>query len=280
MNRFRADIQSRFAVKNSEELLEELDRRMRADRDARVQGAEDLTLNYGRKSLLVLTFAACDGTTSTSASLAEKVEILGRSLESARASRADEILISALGDDAGLSAVKRLGCKVLEAGKNPRAAEGDFRALGEMRLLRAALEYALKEDYEWIVKAGGDTFHLRPGWAREMVQRGMAAEHGAALVAGVCSDSGCAGTKVFAARVNFLEKTWPEEGEITPLGPHAVLERVWTEKIAKRGWEKLWLKLPAHNVREGTAQWWAPDDPAFAYEHTHEAAKAAQWRMV
>ncbi len=64
-NRYRADAQSRFKL-TSDELLAELERRIAADRETRVQGAEDKTLNEGKKILLAITFSADAGDKSAS----------------------------------------------------------------------------------------------------------------------------------------------------------------------------------------------------------------------
>jgi hypothetical protein len=269
-NRYRADAQSRFKL-NSDELLAELDRRIAADRETRVQGAEDKTLNQGKKILLAISFAACDGTTSTDLSLEGKRDILGRCLESGRASGADAIVVAAVGDAAAMRVWPELaGIQVLDGGPNPRNG-----ARGESALMKAAILYAQKEGFEWIVKAGGDTFHVRPNWAKEMVRRAMGAPGGAALISGACNNH-CAVTKVFAARTDFLLRTWPSVDE---LPGESVIERVWAAKISEIGLDHLWLALPAHRVIEGRAHWWLVDDPALAYEHTHDAAVAAKWRM-
>lgn len=267
-NRYRADVQSRFAVKDSDELLEELNRRIAADRDARVQGAEDKVLNCGKKILLAITFCGEPITSSGPASLDEKREILGRCLESAKASGADEVVVFSNGAPGSPHNVH----EVRDVHPNPGL------ALGEIRLVRAAIERAQREGNEWIVKCGADTFHPQPNWAKALVARGTTAPNGAALVAGIC-DSKCTVTKVFAARTDFLARTWPEEKEVAPLGPYAVIERVWTAKIVRLGLDKLWLKVPCKLRFEGSTNWWAPADPALRYEHTHVAAVAEKWRM-
>jgi hypothetical protein len=272
-NRYRADVQSRFKL-TSDELLAELERRMKADRDSRVQGAEDQTLNQGRKILLAITMSAHAGTSSNAATLEEKRWILGRCLESARASGADEIILCAIGDGPRLRLWPELaGIRVIPVGANPGL------PVGERRAVRAAIAEARAGGFEWIVKAGADVFHPRPGWAKEMVRRGMAAPGGAALVAGICNNR-CAVTKVFAARTDFLARTWPEDSEVAKLGAGAVLERIWTATIEKLGLTKLWLPLPCRQRFEGKANWWTPADAALAYEHTHSAAAAGQWRMA
>ncbi len=276
-NRYRADAQSRFAVKDSEELLEELDRQIAINRDERVQGAEDKVLNVGKKILLAITFCAEDGTSSGATPLAEKRAILGRCVESARLSGADEIVLCINGGDA--TAVRTWPeasgiLSIIPPEENPGL------PLGERRLVQSAISEASQRGFEWLVKVGGDVFHAHPNWAKELVGRAMAAREGtpAALVAGVCNN-GCTVTKVFAARTDFLSKTWPQESEVAPLGAGAVLERIWTAKIAKLGLDNLWLRLPCHRVAAFGAHWWAPTDPKLAYEHTHDAATAAKWRM-
>jgi hypothetical protein len=156
----------------------------------------------------------------------------------------------------------------------------DELPFGETHMVNKAVFKALREGHEWIVKICGDVFHPHPNWCREIVGRAMAAREGtpAALVTGVCNN-GCTVTKVFAARTDFLQRTWPEDSEVAPLGAGAVLERIWTAKIAKVGLDNLWLKLPCHRVAAFGAHWWAPTDPKLRYEHTHDAATAATWRM-
>ena len=198
--------------------------------------------------------------------------MLIRSLESARAGGADEIVIAAVGDVAAMRAWPELaGIQVLDGGPNPMNG-----ARGESSLVRQAILYAEKKGYEWIVKAGGDTFHPRPNWAQEMVQRGMRSSSGAALVAGVCNNH-CTVTKVFAARTDFLARTWPD---VTDL-PGRIRDRACLDarRSGSLGLAHLWLALPTHRVVEGGANWWLVDDPALAYEHTHIAAVAAKWRM-
>ena len=95
---------------------------------------------------------------------------------------------------------------------------------------------------------------------------------------GICNNK-CAVTKVFAARTDFLARTWPEDSEVAPLGAGAVLERIWTAKIERLGLTKLWLPLPCRHVVEAGANWWVPTDLGLSYEHTHDAAVAAKWRM-
>jgi hypothetical protein len=150
--------------------------------------------------------------------------------------------------------------------------------LGETLAVRAAIGFAVANGYEWVVKIGGDVFHPRPGWAKEMVQRAISAPNGAALVTGICNNR-CAVTKVFAARTDFLARTWPEDREVDPLGSGAVLERIWTAKIARLGLTNLWLPLPCKQVREGRANWWAPVEAALSYLHTHRADAAAEWKI-
>jgi hypothetical protein len=271
-NRYRADAQSRFKL-NSAELLAELDRRIAADRDTRVQGAEDKTLNQGKKILLAITFSADAGTSSGPASLEEKWQILGRCMESARASGADEIALCVVGDAGHLRRWPELaGVNIVETGANPGL------PVGERRAVRAATAQARGGGFEWVVKIGGDVFHPHPDWAKEMVRRAMAAPGGAALVTGICNNK-CAVTKVFAARTDFLARTWPEDSEVAPLGAGAVLERIWTAKIERLGLTKLWLPLPCRHVVEAGANWWVPTDLGLSYEHTHDAAVAAKWRM-
>jgi hypothetical protein len=271
-NRYRADAQSRFKL-NSDEMLAEVERRIAADRESRVQGAEDKVLNQGKKILLAIVISADAGTSSNAATLEEKRQILGRCLESARASGADEIVLCAVGDASKLRGWPELaGVNVIEVGANPGL------PVGERRAVRAAIAQARTDGFEWVVKVGGDVFHPRPGWAKEMVRRGMAAPSGAAMVAGICNNK-CAVTKVFAARADFLARTWPEDSEVAPLGAGAVLERIWTAKIAKLGLDNLWLKLPARQSVYAGANWWVPTDLALTYEHTHDAAIAAKWRM-
>jgi len=271
-NRYRADAQSRFKL-NSDELLAELDRRIAADRETRVQGAEDKTLNQGKKILLAITISADDGTSSNAATLEEKRQILDRCLESARASGADEIALCVVGDASPIRGWPEVsGINVIETGANPGL------PVGERRAVRAATAQARGGGFEWVVKIGADVFHPRPGWAQEMVRRAMSSAQGAALVTGIC-DNKCTVTKVFAARTDFLARTWPEDSEVAPLGAGAVLERIWTAKIERLGLTKLWLPLPCRQSFEGKANWWTPTDPALTYEHTHDPAVAAKWRM-
>jgi hypothetical protein len=271
-NRYRADVQSRFKL-GSDELLAELERRMNADREARVQGAEDKVLNQGKKILLAITMSADSGTNSNAATLEEKRKILGRCLESARVSGADEIVLCAIGDGPKLRGWPELaGIHVVSVGANPGL------PVGERRAVRAAIAEARAGGFEWLVKVGADVFHPCPDWAKELVRRGMAAPGGAALVAGICNN-GCAVTKVFAARPDFLAQTWPEDSEVSSLGAGAVLERIWTAKIERLGLKKLWLPLPCRHVIEAGANWWTPTDAALAYQHSHVIAIAAQWRM-
>ena len=280
-NRYRMAVQSRFKL-TSDELLIELERRIAADRDARVQGAEDRAMNLQKKTLLVIGFAACAGTTSTDLSLEQKRSILAKCLESARAAGADEIAIAAVGDVAAVRAwPETAGCRILNASMSSTTSMKSMRselALGETRIVRAAIADAAARGFEWIIKVGGDTFHPRAGWAADLVARGVAAPNGCAMLSTIC-DAKCADTKVFAARTDFLARTWPEESEVAPQGAGAVLERIWTAKIAKLGLTNLWLPLPAFQVIEGSANWWAPDDPALRYFHTHRAAICAAWRM-
>jgi len=250
--RYRKDAQSRFKL-NSDELLAELERRIAADRDMRVQGAEDKTMNEGKRILLAITFNAEDGTSSNGATLEEKRRILDRCLESARAAGADTIQVFQLPQNPGLP-------------------------LGEARMVRAAIAHAVANGYEWVVKICGDVFHPHPNWAKAMVERAISAPNGAALVAGICNNK-CAVTKVFAARTDFLARTWPEDSEVFPFGAGAVLERIWTAKIERLGLAKLWLPIECCQVFEGKANWWTPVDPAFEYSHTHVAAVAARWKM-
>ena len=280
-NRYRADAQSRFKL-NSDELLAELERRMAADRDARVQGAEDKTLNAGKKILLAVTFSADAGTSSNAATLEEKRKILGRCLESTRASGAAAIALFVLADERQFAIANSqfpiANCQLPISVVPVLVKTNPGLPLGETRCVRAAIAEAVAQGYEWVVKICGDVFHPHPNWAQEMVIRAMAAPQGAALLSGVC-DRGCAVTKVFAARTEFLARTWPEDAEVAPLGAGAVIERIWTAKIAALGLDNLWLKLPCRHVFEGKANWWTPVDPAFAYLHTHDAALAAGWKM-
>jgi hypothetical protein len=275
-NRYRADAQSRFVVKNSDELLAELDRRIAADRESRVQGAEDKVLNIGKKILMAITFTAENLTSSGPTTLEEKRQILGRCLESARASGADEIRLFVNGE------------QMAEVASWPEIADvpvfwgarNKGLPLGETQLVQAMIDRAVSGGFEWVVKICGDVFHPHPNWAKELVGRAMAAREGtpAALVAGVCNN-GCTVTKVFAARTDFLQRTWPEDSEVAPLGAGAVLERIWTAKIERLGLTNLWLKLPCYRAAAFGAHWWAPTDPKLRYEHTHDAATAAKWRM-
>ena len=270
-NRYRADVQSRFKL-TSDELLAELERRIAADRETRVQGAEDKALNEGKKILLAITFSADAETSSGSTSLEEKRQILGRCLESARDSGADDLVLCVNGRNIETMRNSGLHARVLGAGAD------DGLPLGETRLVRAAIADATARGFEWIVKVCGDVFHPQPGWAKELVRRAMASPNGAALVTGICNNR-CTVTKVFAARTDFLARTWPEESEVAPLGAGAVLERIWTAKIERLGLTGLWLPLPCRQVREASANWWAPTDAALAYEHTHVAAVAAKWKV-
>jgi hypothetical protein len=125
-NRYRADAQSRFAVKDSDELLAELDRRIAADRESRVQGAEDKVLNVGKKILLAITFCADEVTSSGPASIEEKGDILRRCVESARASGADQSVLSVLGLD--FPALPELSSIfTLQGGPNPGLPLGSDR---------------------------------------------------------------------------------------------------------------------------------------------------------
>ena len=273
-SRYRAGVQSRFKL-NSDELLAELERRIAADRDTRVQGAEDKVLNQGKKILLSVTFCADEKTSSGPASLEEKRQILGRCLESARASGADDTVVIVNGADSPIAGMWKIstGIRARWSKENPGL------PLGEMELVREAISIAKEGGFEWIVKICGDVFHPHPNWAQEMVRRAMAAPQGAALVAGICNN-GCAVTKVFAARADFLARTWPEDSEVAPLGAGAVLERIWTAKIERLGLTHLWLKLPCRQSVYAGANWWVPTDSALTYEHTHDAAIAAKWKMV
>jgi glycosyltransferase involved in cell wall biosynthesis len=273
--RYRADVQSRFKL-NSDELLAEIERRIAADRDTRIQGAEDKAINQGKKILLAITFCADDGTSSNAARIGEKRQILGRCLESARASGADDIALFVVAPSGAnpyaLTGTLQASIRVIPVGDNPGL------PLGETRAVRAAIAQAAANGYEWVVKICGDVFHPRPNWAKEMVQRGIAAPNGAALVAGICNNK-CAVTKVFAARSDFLARTWPEDSEVLPFGAGAVLERIWTAKIERLGLANLWLPVECCQVFEGKANWWTPVDPAFEYKHTHVVAVAVNWKM-
>jgi hypothetical protein len=275
-NRYRADAQSRFKL-SSDELLAELDRQIEQNRDERIQGAEDRALNAGKKILLAITFSADDGTSSNAATLEDKMQILARCVKSAQAAAADKIAVFVVAPtgamDSATVAMRAEGLRVIPLGVNPGL------PLGEARAVREAVTFAQERGYEWIVKICGDVFHPRPNWAKDMVQRAINSKTGAALIAGKCADSGCTVTKVFAARTDFLARTWPTDAEVTAKGNGAVLERLWTANIERLGLNNLWLKIECCSVKEGKAQWWTPTDAAFAYFHTHRAAAASEFRM-
>ena len=250
-NRYRADVQSRFKL-TSDELLAELERRIAADRETRVQGAEDKALNEGKKILLAITFSA------------ERNEFRTRF---ARGEAADPRPMPGVGarDPArtthgshswrshGARFRHVAGARGHSAPPSSATIADDGLPLGETRLVRAAITEAATRGYEWIVKVCGDVFHPHPGWAKEMVRRAMASPNGAALVTGICNNK-CTVTKVFAARTDFLARTWPEDSEVAPLGAGAVLERIWTAKIERLGLTKLWLPLPCRQVLEGKSE--------------------------
>jgi hypothetical protein len=54
---------------------------------------------------------------------------------------------------------------------------------------------------------------------------------------------------------------------------------MFTANLHNLGLEKYWVTVPCHEFRETGTQWVAPDDPDFAYLHTHIAANAAAWKM-
>ena len=240
-NRYRADAQSRFKL-TSDELLAELDRRIAADRETRVQGAEDKTLNEGKKILLAITFSADAGTSSNAASLEEKRRILRRCLESAHASGADErALFLVLPFDANplaLVAQRDEGDRVIRVGENPGL------PLGETRMVRAAIADAKARGFEWIVKICGDVFHPHMDWAQEMVRRAMASPNGAALVDGNLQqplhghEGLCRADGFPRAHVAGGIRSRPARRR---RGPRAHLDG---EDRQRLGLTKLWLPLP------------------------------------
>jgi glycosyltransferase involved in cell wall biosynthesis len=223
------------------------------------------------RTIIYIGLHASPGTSTTSITLAEKLQLLQKCYNSCKAEGAEVVIVAAATSSAPVEEVRKAVPNIPLHG-----VWGEFdRQRGEQAIGARILAEALTSKADWIIKVAGDTFHPTPGWVDRLID--LAKSHNVDLVATAHHRPDWVNTQVYTVRPSFLQKTWPgADSDWARIG----IEAHWGERIANMGLLAKWYAPPSRPFDADGCQNYVPVDEGITYMHAHCMATASAWKAT